>query len=623
EERAVLAAANAQLQVARAYADAKAEQLEATLAGMTDGVAMVDAHLCLVEWNARFPEVAGIPSDALRVGLPMEEILRIQARTGQFGALPTDPDVEAEVGRRMGLLRTSRFGVTQRERPDGRVLELRRNRLPDGGFVTLYSDVTDHKRAENALKEARALAEAANHAKSRFVAIVSHEIRTPLNALLNTLRLLADSVMVPSQRSLLDMARQSGDALSGLINDILEMSHMEAGDLTLRPSLFSLRPLLEGAVEMFRSQAAERGIRLNARVMDGVPDECWTDPGRLRQVLLNLLSNATKFAAPGDVELIAGAGDTPACALRIEVRDTGPVIRAEDRARLFLPFSRLERPGTELAGGTGLGLAICRQLTGLMGGEIGCDAWMSATGTRGNAFWITLPPSVVPVGLAHTAALLTSIMRPARAPRCNIPRTRILLVEDIAANQIVTATLLRREGHMVDIASSGEDAVRAMRTCPYDIVFMDIFMPGMSGQEATQRIRGLPGPASRVPIIALTANVSQGDETLFREAGMDGILGKPVALAGLLHALARHAWAGHPANIAPETAAPPAGAPSADEAGQGAILSRQRIDELRHNLAPETFATLVEACLVDLDHRLPALRRALLTGAGGAIAAQA
>ena len=619
EERAVLAAANAQLQVARAHADAKTEQLEATLAGMTDGVAMVSAHFCLVEWNARFPEIAGIPAESLRVGLPMEEILRMQARNGQFGALATDQAVEAEVQRRMAALRTNRFGVTQRERPDGRSLELRRNRLPDGGFVTLYSDVTDHKRAEADLKEARAQAEAANQAKSRFVAIVSHEIRTPLNALLNTIRLLADMVMAPAQRSLVDMARQSGDALSGLINDILEMSHMEAGDLTLRPSLFSLRPLLEGAVEMFRSQAAERGIRMHAIIADGVPAECWTDPGRLRQILLNLLSNAAKFAAPGNVALIASPGDSPNWALRLVVRDTGPVIQAEDRARLFQPFSRLERPGTESTGGTGLGLAICRQLIGLMGGEIGCESWVSEDGTEGNSFWITLPPSIVPAGITQTPAPLPVTVRPSHIPRRNIPRTRILLVEDIAANQVVTATLLRREGHLVDIVGKGEDAVRAIRTHPYDIAFMDIFMPGMSGPEATQRIRALRGAASRVPIVALTANVSASDETLFREAGMDGILGKPVALADLLQSLARHAWAGHPANVPAEPVAPPA----ADEVEREPVLSGQRIAELRSNLAPDTFAALVEECLVDLDHRLPALRRALLNGAGGAIAAQA
>src|SRR6185312_14025634 len=304
EGQAVLAAANAQLEVARAEATAKTEQLEVTLAGMADGVSMLDAHLCLVEWNARFPEIAGIPGDILRVGQPMEQILRAQAIAGQFG----DVDVEAEIERRMAILRTGRAGTTERATPDGRFLQLRRNRLPDGGFVTLYSDITEHKLTEQALREARAAADTANAAKSRFVAIVSHEIRTPLNALLNTMRLLADSDLAAPQRSLVDMARQSGDALYGLINDILEMSRMEAGQLTLRPSRFALRPVLTSATDMFQAQAQQRGIGFRIDIADDVPEELLTDPGRVRQILLNLLSNAVKFSAPGTVLLKADKG---------------------------------------------------------------------------------------------------------------------------------------------------------------------------------------------------------------------------------------------------------------------------------------------------------------------------
>jgi signal transduction histidine kinase len=295
EGQAVLAAANAQLEVARAEATAKTEQLEVTLAGMADGVSMLDAHLCLVEWNARFPEIAGIPGDILRVGQPMEQILRAQAIAGQFG----DVNVEAEIERRMATLRAGRAGTTERATPDGRFLQLRRNRLPDGGFVTLYSDITEHKLAEQALQAARAAADTANAAKSRFVAIVSHEIRTPLNALLNTMRLLADSDLATTQRSLVDMARQSGDALYGLINDILEMSRMEAGQLTLRPSRFALRPVLASATGMFQAQAQQRGIGFRIDIADDVPEELLTDPGRVRQILLNLLSNAVNGSAEG------------------------------------------------------------------------------------------------------------------------------------------------------------------------------------------------------------------------------------------------------------------------------------------------------------------------------------
>lgn len=623
EDRAVLAAANAQLEVARAEAVAKTEQLEATLAGMTDGVAMIDGHMCLVEWNARFPEIAGIPGDILRVGLPMEEILRAQARSGQFGPV----DVETEVARRMARLRAGRFGVVERQKPDGTIMELRRNRLPDGGFVTLYSDITDRKHAENALREARAAAEAANVAKSRFVAIVSHEIRTPLNALLNTLRLLPDSAVEPSQRPLLDMARQSGDALSSLINDILDMSRAEAGQLSLRPSLFIWRGLCEGALEVFRAQAAVRGIRFVLDVADDVPTEWFTDPGRLRQVLLNLLSNAVKFSDSGEVRLITRMDIVDGREwVSLVVRDPGPAIPQAERELLFRPFSRLERGEEGDPVGSGLGLAICRHLVELMGGSIGCEAWTNNDGHSGNAFFIRLPLGLVPGrGLPLQPGALGEQQPGSHAapPPRPAPRTRILLVEDIPANQIVTATLLRRDGHMVDVCRNGEEAIRAVDRTPYDLVLMDIFMPGMSGQEATQRIRAVRGPAAKAPIIALTAHVSADDEARFRAAGMDGMLSKPVALADLRGTIAQHVW-GHEVGAQPSVTGPRAEhSPVAEGNGASPVLAGERIAELRANLPPETFATLVDECISDLEHRMPALRRALTLATPGSVSAQA
>ena len=609
-DRAMLTSANSQLEIAKAHADAKTAQLQATLEGMSDGVAMMDRHLRLVEWNRQFPEIAGVPRDMLRVGLSMEDILRAQAKAGQFGPV----DVEAEVARRMDVLRSGgQIGPVERLRPDGHVIELRRNRLPDGGFVTLYADVTARKQDEHALREASAIAEAATEAKSRFVAIVSHEIRTPLNALLSTLTLLDDVGLPPTQQALLDMSRQSGDALLGLINDILEMSRMEAGQLSLRLSVFPLRGLLDSVIEMFRPQATERGIALRLAASPDLPQELYADPGRLRQVLINLLSNAVKFGQPGAVGLLAGqredANGRPA--LHLSVRDRGPVIEALGRERLFRPFSRLEAldPGVEGALGSGLGLAICRQLVTMMGGDIGCDPWMAEDGHAGNEFWVRLPIAPLPDGEARTAG----VEHPARRI---LPRTRVLLVEDILANQLVTATLLRREGHLVDIATNGAEALRAVGLQPYDLVFMDIFMPGMSGFDAARRIRAMPGPASLVPIVALTANVSPDDHAMCREAGMNRLLGKPVALPDLVQALADLAWQGLPERNA-------AVRPGAAQAPRSPVLAAERIDELRNSLPGEMLGGMVEECLVDLQVRLPALRRAMEAGDSAEVAAQA
>jgi signal transduction histidine kinase/CheY-like chemotaxis protein len=632
EERAVLASTNAQLEVTRAAAAAKAEQLDATLASMNDGMSMFDAHICLVEWNARFPIVAGVPADILRVGLPMEEILRAQIGAGQFGAIT---DAEAEVERRMTRLRVAPYGIVQRLRPDSHTIELRRSRLPDGGFVTLYSDITEQRQAEETLRQAKEAADLANAEKSRFVAIVSHEIRTPLNALLNTIRLLSDSVLVPAQRSLLAMAHQSGDVLFGLISDILDMSQMEAGKLSIRPSLFELRPLLESCVEMFAAQAANRGIAIKIAIADGTPAILLTDPGRLRQVQLNLLSNAVKYARPGVVWLTVEPGQGAREAIRLTVKDEGPAIAPDARQHLFHPFSRLGRTGGDEAAGTGLGLSICLQLMTLMGGAIGYDTWRSDNGWDGNAIWITLPPTAVPsrpvAGMDRTTAVIQALADhvsiPLADPAAGItalpdrspPRTRILLAEDVVANQLVTATLLRREGHYVDIAANGPAAIQAVRTTPYDLVFMDVFMPGMGGQEATRIIRTLPEPAYSIPIVALTANIGADDEAIFRAAGMNGILGKPVSPGQLLGILDQYVWSVR------RTTVSATGTPAAATAGSGIgpILALARIDELRANLSPETFANLMNECLVDMEHRFPALRRALVARAPGAVTAHA
>ncbi|HBK06686.1 MAG TPA: hypothetical protein DDZ81_12585 [Acetobacteraceae bacterium] len=626
EDRAVLAASNAQLEVARALAAAKAEQLEATLSGMTHGVSMVDAHMCLVEWNTRFVEIAGVPAEVLRVGLPMEEVLRAQIQTGQFGAVR---DPAAEVERRMAGLRTARFGIERRRLPDGRTLEIRRKRLPDGGFVTIYADITEQERTEEALRTARAAAATANGEKSRFAATVGHEIRTPLNALLKMIRLLNDSVLSPAQQPLVAMAQQSGDVLSGLINDILDMSRMEAGKLSIRPSLFELRPLLNTCVEMFQAQATQPGPTLRVSVADDTPATLLTDAGRLRQMLLNLLSNAAKDAPAGEVWLTAGPGHDSHEAIRLSVRDDGPVIAPESRTRMFSPPTPADHPEDEDAAGTGFGLSICDRLVTLMGGRIGYEVWRFEDGREGNIFWVTLPATVLPLrpGRGDTpgvhapdpepgASRLGRVAPLTELPPRALPRTRILLTEDVVANQLVTATLLRREGHHVDIASSGPAAIQAMKTGAYDLVFMDLVMPGLSGQETTGIIRELPEPARSTPIIALTANASAEDETAAKAAGMDGLLGKPVALTELLGALRTCVW---------ET-----GAGTASEAGTAingpgqafaTVLSAERINELRSNLPPAIFANLIEECLVDMDNRLPALRQAILAQAPGAIAA--
>jgi signal transduction histidine kinase/response regulator of citrate/malate metabolism len=596
---AVLAGERAMLAAAKADADAKSQRLEVTLAGMSDGVMMMDAALKLVEWNDRFPDMIGLPAEMLFRGMSLMSVLRAQAEAGEFGQV----DVEAEVVRRIAAIRSGGdSAATERPRPDGRTMSVRRRRLADGSFVTIYTDVTERKRNEDALRQARFLAEAMTEAKSRFVAMVSHEIRQPLNALLNSLSLLAGNQGAPAPHRLVETAQQSGDALLGLLNDILEMSKMEAGQLALRPEIFALPKLLQGVADMFADQAAARGITLHLAIADGTPERLRADPVRIRQILMNLMSNAVKFASPGRVVLAAAVERDVPGMLRLTIVDPGPQIDPAGRVRLFQPFVQLGEAAAGDHSGTGLGLAICQTLAGLLGGEIGYEP----IGDGGNAFWVRLrfeTPAEPPA--------------PQAAPRPIYPRSRVLLVEDVRANQLVIATLLRREGHMVDVAASGSAAVRAAARQPYDLVLMDIFMPGMTGIEATRHIRALPGAPGQVPICALTGNVSPEDRAGCEAAGMNDMLAKPVELNALIGVLGRLVWRSRPTWQPDGALEPWVDSPVLP------LLMPSRLAEMRAGLPPATLADLVEQALAELTERVALLRGALSSGDAAMIEAEA
>lgn len=595
QDRETLEAANRELARARERADQKSLQLGMTLAGMTDGISMFDGELRLVQWNSQFADLAGLPRDQLHVGMPLEDMLRIQARGGEFGSV----DEDEEVNRLMAMMRSDTWPpVYVRRRPNGLVLEMRRTRLPDGGWVTMYSDITARQQAEDAQSRAREMAEIAAQEKSRFVAIVSHEIRTPLNVALNSLGLLDQSNLSGPQRQLVQTGLMAGEALMGLLNDILDLSRLQVGRLQLRPAPFQVRPLMQGVLELFRLQAEERGVHLSLHVAQNVPERLMTDAGRLRQAMMNLVNNAAKFADPGAASIrVNDATFNNETVLRFAVRDCGPDIPDLDRARLFRPFSQLERQGS---GGTGLGLAICQLLANLLGGQIGCDPIPSG----GKEFWLTLPQDVANAPPESVPA----IAPPASAPNW-LPRTRVLLVEDMPANQMIVATMLRREGHMVDVASSGLEALDMLAANTYDLALLDIFMPGIDGLETARRIRALPGPAGSLPLVALTANVSAADRAEFKAAGMIDLVPKPVERTALAAVLANHVWAGRRADVAvlPIQQHRP---PPADTWAEPAI-DLARVASLRNGLPPEVCDGLFADSIQQLRDMVSALDSAL------------
>jgi PAS domain S-box-containing protein len=420
---------------------------------------------------------------------------------------------------------------------------------PDGRtrrMLGLNIDVTARKAAEAALIAAKAAAdsarleaERASAAKSEFLAAMSHEIRTPLNGVIGYADLLLDeSDLGPAARRHADRIRSAGAALLTVVNDVLDFSKVEAGQIEIVPRPFALEALIDNAVSIVRPSAERKGLALTITRGPGLPDWIAGDEDRLRQILLNLLNNAVKFTPAGRIGLTVEADPADragARLLRFAIRDTGIGIPADKCDRLFRRFSQVDGSISREYGGTGLGLAISKSLVALMDGAIGVE---SAVG-QGSTFWFTVAlPEAVPEDpiAAPPAATARS------------PGRRILLAEDVRLNQELARTILERAGHSVDVVEDGAAALAAVQAEPYDLVLMDVQMPVMDGLTATRRIRALGGSTGRLPIVAMTANVLPQQLVALRAAGLDDHVGKPFRTEALLAAIDR--WAARPAALA-------------------------------------------------------------------------
>ena len=389
-------------------------------------------------------------------------------------------------------------------------------------------------------REARAAAKA----KADFLATMSHEIRTPLNGVIGFADLLLDDrTLKPDQRRQVNLIQSAGSMLLTVVNDVLDFSRLEADRFELDEAPFALATLLDECVSIIRPMADEKGLLLAMEIDPALADWHLGDADRLRQVVLNLLNNAAKFTHAGRITVAAAfdGGSDQADDIVLTVTDTGIGIPADRIAKLFQPFTQADSGTAKHFGGTGLGLSICRRLVELMGGTIALDS----TEGRGSTFTVslTLPRTSAP----ETARTMAS---------GNIAPQRILLVEDLPMNREIASAMLARSGHAVQCADSGEKALLLAAAQDFDLVLMDIQMPGMDGVEATRRIRALPGPRGRVPVLAMTANTLPQQIRSYRDAGMDGHVAKPLRQALLDRAIASVAGEGSEAAEARETQGP-------------------------------------------------------------------
>ncbi len=388
-----------------------------------------------------------------------------------------------------------------------------------GTFGTL-SDITEQRALAEALRRRSEEALAASRMKSEFVANMSHEIRTPINGVMGLMSLLLDTSLTPAQREYALGAHHSAETLLTIVNDVLDLSKIEAGHLTIDPRPFELRPMVEHTLAPLAQKAATKGIELHCRYGCGVPAWLRGDAVRLRQIIGNLVDNAVKFTNHGSVGVSIDASLTAGATahISITVNDTGIGIPADRIEAVFEQFVQGDASTTRRFGGTGLGLAICRKLARLMGGDVRVtsrEGW-------GSTFVVEID---LPVASAQSA------VQPAPSPREQVART-VLLAEDNRINQLVATRLLEQLGCRVEVVADGADALARVQRTAYDAIFMDGQMPGMDGYEATRRIRRIPG-LERLPIVAMTASAMVGDREACLAAGMTDYLAKPIDPAKL------------------------------------------------------------------------------------------
>lgn len=532
-------------------------RLRAAIEAIPDGFVIFDREERLLLCNQRYRDLYPAAAPAMRKGTRFEDILRHGLAAGQH------PDAvgreEEWLAERLAAHRAA-DGVTEQCLPDGRWLRVHDHPTPDGGRVGLRVDISDQKAAQAALESARAAAESANRAKSAFLANMSHEIRTPMNGVVGMAELLCDTALTEEQRLFAETIKSSGEALLVIINDILDYSKLEAERMVLRPEPFDLERVIHEIAMLLQPRAREKGIDLMIDFDMFLPTAYVGDPGRLRQVLTNLMGNAVKFTEGGHV-LVRVVGldlDDGRRQLHITVEDTGIGIAPEHLDQIFGEFHQVEGASDRRYEGTGLGLAIARRLVERMEGAV----WVDSTPGKGSVFGFRV---VLPVA------------EETRAPRLPLTLRRVLVVDDSFINRTILDRQLSPFGIEVALARSGAEALEALPR-GFDLVLTDHDMPDMDGVALTSALRaaGFAGP-----VVMLSSNPAAVPDT----ADLAAVLQKPVLRADLYRRLAALTQGEEPA------APPPA--PVALRPMRVLVAEDNRTNQL-------VFAKMVKECGLDL-----------------------
>jgi signal transduction histidine kinase/CheY-like chemotaxis protein len=500
----------------RDQAKAAQDQLRLAIESINHGFAYYDAQDRLVICNQKYREIYQISAEAIQPDRTFEDILRYGLEHGQYK--------EAEGREEEWLAERLKRHYNPGDKieqllEDGRWILIEEHRTTEGGIVGIRVDVTE-------LRNAREKAERLTETKSKFLAIMSHEIRTPLGGIIGMLDLLREEHLAPTARDQLDTAIASTEHLNAIVNDILDLSKLEADKLSFESEVFKVSDWIDSSLQLIEPKAARKGLTISTKLDPDIPAYLLGDVARLRQVLINLLDNAVKFSDEGVICLaleLAEERET-AVTLRCDISDPGIGISPEQQLRLFEDFIQLEEGFSRRHGGTGLGLSICRRIVENMGGRIGVE---SASG-KGSTFWFEMLLATAEAPKLESAEeerprpyLMEPVQKRGR-------RANLLLAEDNMVNQKLISTYLFRAGHHVDLASNGLEALEKASRQVYDMILMDVSMPEMDGLETASAIRHLPGAKGAVPIIAVTANALDGDVERCLAAGMNDYLSKPI-----------------------------------------------------------------------------------------------